>query len=268
MTIATETITVLGQRLRFAFFGPEEASRILLVFNGIGASLETVASFAEHFDDIRILTFDAPGVGGSPAPLVPYRFVGLSRLIAKALDKLGVGTVDVFGVSWGGAAAQQFVHDYPQRCRTLVLAATSAGFVMVPGNISVLMKMATPKRYTNPNYMMEVGPQIYGGQMRSSAAVLETHAATMKGGNPRGYLYQLLAGLGWTSWLWLPRLELPVLVMMGYDDPIVPLINGRILTNRLPNSNLVEMPCGHLFMLTSPADTATKVSAFIHAHVD
>lgn len=258
-----ETIVVLGQSLRYSFFGPENATRTLLVFNGIGASLETVEAFAAHFRDLRVLAFDAPGVGGSPTPLTPYRFANLSRLVCKMLDELGIDEVDVFGVSWGGAAAQQFVFDNPERCRTLVLAATSAGFVMVPGNIDVLLKMATPKRYTDPNYMMKVGPEIYGGQMRSSAAVLKTHAATMKAGSRRGYLYQLLAGLGWTSWFWLPRLQLPTLVMMGDDDPIVPLINGRILTSRLPNAQLVEMPCGHLFMLTQPSETAAKVEDFV-----
>ena len=52
--------------LRVALIGPPDAERTLLVFNGIGASLETVAPFVEHFRRTRILTFDVPGVGGSP----------------------------------------------------------------------------------------------------------------------------------------------------------------------------------------------------------
>ena len=86
-----------------ALFGPPEAERTLLLFNGIGASLETVAPFAAHFRDTRIVTFDVPGVGGSPTPALPYRLSWLSRLAARLLDVLGIGEVDVFGVSWGGA---------------------------------------------------------------------------------------------------------------------------------------------------------------------
>lgn len=264
MTVTIDTLTVNGQKLRYAVAGPEDAERTLLIFNGIGASLDTVVPFAAYFRRTRIVTFDVPGVGGSPTPLLPYRFTGLSRMIARALDKLGIGEVDVFGVSWGGAAAQQFAHDHPRRCRSLVLAATSAGFVMVPGNLAVLMKLATPKRYTDPNHMMEIGPDIYGGQLRVSTAVLEEHAEAMKSGHSRGYLYQLLAGMGWTSWLWLPRLTLPVMVMMGEDDPIVPVVNGEILVNRLPDAQLVTMDCGHLFILTSPEETADMVERFIH----
>ncbi|AUH35244.1 poly(3-hydroxyalkanoate) depolymerase [Paracoccus tegillarcae] len=259
------TLVLDGQKVRVALFGPADASRNLLVFNGIGASLETVGPFAERFADTRIVTFDVPGVGGSPVPALPYRFTWLARLTARILDKLGIDQVDVFGVSWGGAAAQQFARDYPHRALSLTLAATSAGFVMVPGNLRVMLKMATPKRYSDPQHMLKIGPDIYGGQMRANPQLLREHAATLKSGSGRGYLYQLLAGAGWTSWLWLPQLRLPVLVMMGEDDPIVPLANGRILVNRLPNARLEVMDCGHLFILTDPAETAAKVEAFIQS---
>src|SRR5690349_4959268 len=53
--------------------GVADAEWTLLVFNGIGASLETIAPFAERFRRTRIVTFDVPGIGGSPGPRLPYR---------------------------------------------------------------------------------------------------------------------------------------------------------------------------------------------------
>jgi poly(3-hydroxyalkanoate) depolymerase len=257
------TLQVGGQELRVAIMGPAEAERTLLVFNGIAASLETVAPFAERFRRTRIVTFDVPGVGASPAPKLPYRLSWLSRLSGRLLDKLDIGAVDVFGVSWGGALAQQFVHDHPERSRTLTLAATSAGFVMVPGDPRVLAKLATPRRYTDPDYMLTVGPDIYGGQLRLDRRSLEEYAALLRTASSRGYLFQLLAGAGWTSWLWLPRLKLPVLIMMGADDPIVPVVNGRILASRLPDARIEVVDCGHLFILTHPEETARTIERFL-----
>ena len=259
----TRTVRIAGQDMRVAVIEPAAAERTLLVFNGIGASLETVTPFAERFSRTRIVTFDVPGVGGSPAPKLPYRLSWLSRLAGRLLDRLDIGAVDVFGVSWGGALAQQFVHDHPERSRTLTLAATSAGFVMVPGDPRVLSKLATPRRYTDPDYMMAVGPDIYGGQLRSDPGRLEEYAAALRTGSSRGYLFQLLAGVGWTSWLWLPQLRLPVLIMMGADDPIVPVVNGRILASRLPDARLEVVDCGHLFILTHPEETAQTVERFL-----
>jgi poly(3-hydroxyalkanoate) depolymerase len=257
------TVRVSGQDLRVALIGPPDAERTLLVFNGIGASLETVVPFAEHFRRTRILTFDVPGVGGSPTPGLPYRLSWLARLAGRLLDRLDIGAVDVFGVSWGGALAQQFVHDHPARAHTLTLAATSAGFVMVPGDLRVLVKMATPRRYADPDYMMKVGPDIYGGQLRLDRRRLIEHAAAMRASTARGYLYQLLAGVGWTSWLWLPQIRVPVLIMMGADDPIVPVVNGRILASRLPDARLELVDCGHLFILTHPERTAATIEGFL-----
>jgi poly(3-hydroxyalkanoate) depolymerase len=257
------TVRVAGQDLRVALMGPADAERTLLVFNGIGASLEAVLPFAERFRRTAIVTFDVPGVGGSPAPRLPYRLSWLSRLTGRLLDKLDIGAVDVFGVSWGGALAQQFVHDHPERSRTLTLAATSAGFMMVPGDLRVLTKLVTPKRYTDPDYMLKVGPDIYGGLLRLDRHRLEEHAAAIRSGSSRGYLFQLLAGVGWTSWLWLTQIKIPVLIMMGSDDPIVPLVNGKILASRLPDARLEVVDCGHLFILTHPDLTAQTVERFL-----
>jgi hypothetical protein len=51
---------------------------------------------------------------------------------------------------------------------------------MMPGDPRVLVKLATPKRYTDPGYMLRIGPDIYGGQLRHDARVLREHAAGLK----------------------------------------------------------------------------------------
>jgi pimeloyl-ACP methyl ester carboxylesterase len=63
----------------------------------------------------------------SPPPKFPSRLFMLARLSRKLLDELGIGQVDVMGVSWGGGLAQQFAIQYPKRVRRLVLAATAMG---------------------------------------------------------------------------------------------------------------------------------------------
>lgn len=139
----------------------------LLIFNGIGANLELVMPFVRALDpNLEIIAFDVPGVGGSDTPSTPYRFPGLAKLAARMLDYLDYGQVNVIGVSWGGALAQQFAHDYPERCKKLILAATAAGAIMVPGKPKVLWRMASPRRYIQPSYGVHIAPDIYGGAFR------------------------------------------------------------------------------------------------------
>jgi poly(3-hydroxyoctanoate) depolymerase len=63
---------------------------------------------------------------------------------------------------------------------------------------------------------------------------------------------------------WLHRLRQPTLVLAGDDDPIVPLINGRILARLIPDARLQVIPGGgHLFVLEDPGTVAAQVSEFL-----
>lgn len=258
-------VEVNGQQLHVAITPGNGKGPPLLICNGIGANLELTRPFVDALDDIETIAFDVPGAGQSPTPTLPLRFPGHARLAVHMLDALGYDQVDVVGVSWGGGLAQQIAYDYPERCRRLVLAATSAGLVMVPGHISVLMKMATPNRYVDPNYMAKIAPAIYGGLFRTNAELIHEHTEHMKAGSQLGYYWQLFAGWGWTSFHWLHRLPQPTLILTGDDDPIVPPINGRILASRIPDARVRTVDCGHLFMVTKPREVAGFVKEFLSA---
>lgn len=58
----------------------------------------------------EIVIFDILGVGQSALSRWPFRLSSIARLATRVLDRFGIGDVDVLGVSWGGAAAQQFAY--------------------------------------------------------------------------------------------------------------------------------------------------------------
>jgi poly(3-hydroxyalkanoate) depolymerase len=260
-----EYIEVDGVNLRVAT-QRGRADPPLLLFNGIGANLELCFPFMEAMPEREIVIFDVPGVGRSEMSWRPRRFAGLARLANKLLDRLGYQHVDVIGVSWGGALAQQFARQYPARCRRLVLAATSPGAVMVPGRPSALSKMMTPRRYLSPNYMRSAAADIYGGEARRDPELIRAHTARIIPPQFMGYVYQLLAGMGWTSIHWLHRIRQPTLVMAGSDDPLVPPVNARIIAWLIPNNRLFIVPGGgHLFMLHSIDKVVPVVRGFLDA---
>jgi poly(3-hydroxyalkanoate) depolymerase len=253
-----------GQTLRYARRAGRSDEPALLICNGIGANLELLAPFVAALDDRAVVTFDVPGTGGSPAPRLPYRLHHIAGLADRLLTRLGhPGPVDLLGISWGGALAQQFVHDHPGRCRKLVLAATSCGVLMVPGRLSVLRKLASPRRYRDPAYLRRIAPEIYGGAIRRNAGLIDRHLAHIEAPHGLGYLYQLGALWGWTSLPWLFRLRQPTLILAGTEDPIVPAINGWILAQLIPEARLVTIEDGHLFVVTSAPAVAARVTAFL-----
>ena len=134
---------------------------------------------------------------------------------------------------------------------------------MVPGRLSVIWKLATPRRYIDRAYMRSIAAEIYGGAVRRDPDLIATHAQALSDMTDMGYWFQLLAMAGWTSLPWLRSLRQPTLILMGQDDPLVPPINGRILARLIPKARLQMIDDGHLFMLTRPVETARMIEAFL-----
>ncbi len=260
-------IDVGGQVLRTAVWRNGGQARPILFFNGIGANLEMVAPLGEMLEGRSdLVVFDMPGIGGSPAPRRPYRPSTVCKWSNRILDELGIEQVDVMGVSWGGGPAQQFARSCPERARSLVLLATSAGMLMVPGNLSAIRKMAHPKRYTDPDYMLKNFETLYGDAADEHAV---DHKNRIQAPTPRGYMFQLLAMMGWTSLHFLPFLKQPTLVMSGDRDNIVPLANARILKKAIPNAELrIVKGGGHLFVVNRSRQVVPVITRFLDDFAD
>ena len=258
-----DDLTVGRHRLRMRVRPGTGTGPPLVLANGIGVPLEVLDPFVDALDPaIEVVRFDAPGVGGTPTPPVPWPYQQIARVLGAALTDLGYGRVDLLGISWGGGLAQQFAFQNPKRCRRLVLVATGTGALMVPGRPSVLRHMLTPRRHQDPVYAREVAGRIYGGTLRDPT-VHSPLQARAQGGSSRGYLYQLLGTTGWTSLPFLPLIRQPTLVLAGSDDPIVPLANARLLTRLLPEATLSIYPDGHLGLLTRAPELAATVGGFL-----
>ena len=259
--------TVDGRTLRVAVWRARKATTKLpiLFFNGIGANIEAMAPMAELLDDRDFITFDMPGIGGSPDPVVPYNAILMARIAALLLDRFDMPLVDVMGVSWGGAMAQQFALQNNARTNKLILAATSAGMLMVPGNPAALVKMADPRRYIDPDFMAKHFKTLYGGMVGNKSE----HIGRITPPSKTGYFYQLMAMMGWTSAPFLPFMKSETLIMMGDDDQIVPLANGKFLNFLIPNSELfVVENGGHLFLLSHVEQSISAIRAFLDRNAD
>jgi poly(3-hydroxyalkanoate) depolymerase len=254
-------LQVFDHRIRVAVWHGSAERVPLLVFNGIGANVELLAPLADCLPDVELIAFDAPGIGGSGPACRPYRPWQYALLTTSLLDKLGYRRqVDVLGISWGGAMAQQLAFQARRRVRRLVLAATSAGAFMVPGHPGVLLKLASPRRYLDADYLARHFAALYGDEHGNG-----DHAARIKPPTLAGYLFQLFAGAGWTSAPLLPLIPHETLVLAGRRDRIVPPINGRILASLLPRARLQIVDGGHLFLMSQATQVMPMIDEFLAA---
>ncbi|WP_245988257.1 alpha/beta fold hydrolase [Flexivirga caeni] len=237
----------------------------LVLCNGIGASLKALAPLVDALRTGReVIRFDVPGTGSSPAPVIPYSMAWMAHILGELLDRLGHDRADVLGYSWGGALAQQFALQNPVRCRKVVLLCTMTGVIGFPGQLQALSRMVTPRRHRDGRYAERVAGRLYGGTMRTRPGPAgKALGARTRAASRRGYLYQLMAGAGWTSTPFLPLMRQRTLILAGDDDPIIPVRNGRMMKMLLPHATLRVLPGGHLDPLTHPAPWARLIDAFL-----
>ena len=206
-------VRVLGHDVRVAVRPGTAPGPPLVLCNGIGASLDLLQPFVDEVDPrIEVVRFDVPGVGGSPAPKVPYNFALLACFVGRLLDELGYDRFDALGISWGGGLAQQLAFQNPRRCRRLVLVSTGTGMLMVPAGLACSARCSPRGATATRRTPRPSPPLLYGGRMRQRPDEARHVVYEQERLGPRvGYFLQLLAGVGWTSLPALPLIRQPTL---------------------------------------------------------
>ena len=190
----------------------------LLLLNGLTRPLESWDPFVGALPGRTIVSFDTPGIGGSPTPARPLSITELATIAGAVLDAAGLKGADVLGYSHGGAIAQEMAHRMPGRVHRLVLAATSCGLGATPGNQRDLLR--------------SLGSPVDASPWPIPDAL--------------GLLWQSLAVSNWSSIPFLGSIQTPTLVVSGSRDRVVPPSNSRVLARRIPHSSLVMLPgTGH-----------------------
>lgn len=237
----------------------------LLVCGGIGAPAQLMQGFIDRLDPaVEVIRIDPPGVGRSPATLTPYRLPELAWEINRILRALGYDRVDVLGISWGGALAQQFALQAPRRCRRVVLVSTGASYSPPPLSLHAVRRLTRRRAYRGKGVVGAVAGEMYGGRARTQPATAAHIAAVqLLAHRPMGTAWQFLAGLGWTSAWFLPWLHQPTLVLSGTDDRVVHPVQGRLLAALTRRSEVHLYRGGHVDLLINPRDLVGEIEAFL-----
>ena len=200
----------------------------LLLINGLTRPVDSWDLFVAALGERTVISFDAPGVGDSPAPFLPLSIVQLADLAAAVLSTLGVDTADVLGYSHGGAVAQQFAESHAERLRRLILVATSCG----------------------------VGSTLPVSDPRDSVALV---VRGMVKANALSTLWRTVAFSTWSSIPFLGAIDAPTLIVCGRDDNVTPAANSRLLAGRIPDATLIELPEGHDLQQPGAAERLAQV---------
>ncbi|MFH5230810.1 3-oxoadipate enol-lactonase [Antrihabitans spumae] len=209
-----------------------------------------------------VLTVDLRGHGESPTPTGPYTIQSLAADVIALVDKLELTSVDLVGLSLGGAIAQSIAVDHPDRVRTLTLICTAARFGVPQGWID---RAAAVRANGTGSIAAAVVGRWYTADYAAQHPDLTARSISMiENTDDDGYASCCEAIAGWDGRDDLARISAPTLVIAGEQDPATTPADLRIVSDAIPNSILhVLDPAAHL----ASVEQADRVNELITQHI-
>jgi pimeloyl-ACP methyl ester carboxylesterase len=255
-------IEVDGLRVHYKTLGQGEPTLVLL--HGFAASVFTWREVMGPLAELSTaIAFDRPAFGLTERPLPgetwqgksPYTREAQADLTVALMDELGVEKAVLVGNSAGGTIAVLTALRHPERVEALVLvdpAIYSSGGT--PGWLRPLLR--TPQmRRIGPlfarairNWGEDFGRSAWHDPSKLTPEIWDGYKKPLQAENWDRALWQFTLDshpLGLAEQL--DQIQMPVLVITGDDDRIVPAEQSVRLAGELPKAELVVIPdCGHI----------------------
>ena len=269
-------VEVNGLNVHYKTYGTGEPVFILL--HGFGASLfswhEVTTPLAEYG---TVIAYDRPAFGLTERPLEwkgesPYSQDSQVELVIGLMDALGIEKATLVGNSAGGTVSMLTALKYPERIESLILVDPA---VYAGGGAPAWIRplLGTPQ-------MRHVGPLIARQIQAQGVEFIKTawhDPSKIPQATVDGYQKPLQVE-DWDKALWeltlssresglakrVNEFNLPILVITGDNDRIVPTEQSLRLAAEIPNADLVVVPqCGHLPHEECPDEFMQAVQDFL-----
>jgi pimeloyl-ACP methyl ester carboxylesterase len=247
----------------------------VILIHGLGATkasfLPTLAALAPSYHAIAI---DLPGFGDSDKPFnAPYHAPYFAQSVVALLDALELERAHVGGNSMGGRVAIELGLRAPERVDRLALLSPSLAWLR-DRPWAPLLRLVDPRLgaiQPAPRKLVEsiVRRVVPGGDGWTAAGVDEFLRAylTRQGrvafyaAARNIYLEEPHGEKGF--WTRLPALQAPALFVWGKRDQLVPIRFARYVREALPQSEHLELDCGHVPQLERPRATHEVMLRFL-----
>jgi 3-oxoadipate enol-lactonase len=247
-----------GVDLYYRFDGDEGAAETVLFANSLSSDVSMWDAQVPALVDAgyRTLRYDARGHGRSSSPPGPYRIEQLADDPLGLLDQLGLEQVHLCGLSLGGMVAQQIASTYPERLKSVALCATAAYLnppdvwdqriaAVSEGGLAVVVDGTIERWFTAAG----IGslPQAVAGVR---AGILGTSA--------NGYVACCAAIRDMDQREAIKAIALPVMVLVGEQDPSTTVYHAREIHERIAGSSLVVVPQAQHFVNVEQAQAFNR----------
>jgi 3-oxoadipate enol-lactonase len=254
-------IEVGDLRTNYALTG-EDRNPVLVLCNSLGTNFSMwdpqMAELQRHF---RILRYDTRGHGQSSVTPGDYSIEQLGGDVIGMLDSLRLERVHFCGLSMGGMIGMWLGVNARERLHRLVLCNTAARIGTKEawnGRIATVRKdgmkpvaAAVIERWFTPEFRAS-----FPEKVKPAQEMLE-HTS------PEGYAACCGAISDMDQRDAIAQIKAPTLVIYGASDPVIPVADAHLLTQRIPGATDLELAAAHLSNVEQAEAFTRAVSAFL-----
>lgn len=245
--------------------GPSSAPVVVL-----GPSLGTTWEMWDELTEVlaasyQVVRYDTRGHGRSPVPSGPYAVDELADDVLALLDSLGVDRFAMVGLSLGGAIAQTLAGRNPSRLTAGVLCCTAPVF----GEPATWHERAATVRESGLSGLVEATKgRWFTDELRATSPdQVDRFMGMLTGVEPEGYAACCEALGGFDSRTWLPRIDVPVRVVVGALDPVAPVDVCTVMAEAIPGADLVVVPATSHIATVAGAPFERAVTEHLSRHL-
>ena len=250
-----------------------------ILLHGFGASLFSWHAVMQSFSEYgQVVAYDRPAFGLTERPMPrdwdgesPYSTNSNVELLAGLMNELNIDKAILVGNSAGGSVSVAFALKYPERVQALILVDPALGGGGGRFPQWALPLMATPQmRHVGPLLVRSIAQtgndtilQAWHDPSLVTTETIDEYRKPLKAYNWDRALYEFTIASRALE-LRLAELNMPVIVIAGDDDRIIPTEYSVQAAQEIPGSQLVILPaCGHVPHEECPAAFMEAVAGFL-----
>lgn len=214
----------------------------------------------------EIIVFDYRGMGNSTNTDNSFTINTLADDVNELIDTMGIKTIAVLGWSMGSFVAQMFAINHPEKVSKLILYAANCGGKITVDPSDEIVEILSNPASTPMQFLSTLFPDKW---LANNPEPWKCMPPTKGPLNPETIGLQYLAIQKWLSpdggsFQYLKELKMPVLIICGEDDKVVPPQNASILAETIKTSTLIIVKgTGHGLMFQEPELFAEKIISFL-----
>ena len=255
-----ETVEVGGKNIQYLKMGEGEGPPLLLL-HGFGGDINIWVFNQEALSAARtVYALDLPGHGGSTKDVGEGDLDSLVDVVAGFMDAQGIEKAHIFGHSMGGAVAGSFAIKHPDRVQSLALIASAGLGEEINGDyIEGFIAANRRKEMRNVLTLLFADPELVNRQLVNDVMKFKRLDGVDEA--LRKIADNLFPDGKQADVPDLSNVEVPMLVVWGSEDKIVPVSHAQ----NVPDHARVEIldNVGHMPQMEGAGQVNRLIGEFL-----